>query len=131
MSDVAGFQRNHARVDNRPFVLLQPRQKVSPRSHSGCIPPLKAEGYPDPEAAYPILIDTVGRCPPEDVGGPPGYEEFLEAIADPEHERHAEMHEWLGVSFDPQYVDPSEISQALQQTARRWRRKTTPGSTRP
>ncbi len=85
----------------------------------------------DPDVAYPILIDAVGRCPPEDVGGPPGYEEFLEAIADPEHERHAEMHEWLGVSFDPQYVDPSEISQALQQTARRWRRKTTPRSTRP
>ena len=77
----------------------------------------------DPDTAYPILIDAVGRCPPEDVGGPPGYEEFLEALADPEHERHAEMHEWLGVSFDPNDVDPSEISQALQATARQWRRK--------
>ncbi len=26
----------------------------------------------DPDVAYPILIDAVGRCPPEDVGGPPG-----------------------------------------------------------
>lgn len=30
-------------------------------------------------------------CPPEDVGGVPGYAEFLEARADPKHEAHAEM----------------------------------------
>ena len=29
------------------------------------------------------LIEAIGRCPPEDVGGPPGYEEFLAALADP------------------------------------------------
>jgi hypothetical protein len=45
------------------------------------------------------------------------YEEFLEAIADPEHERHAEMHEWLGESFDPEDVDSAEISQASKQPA--------------
>ncbi|MBK3746017.1 plasmid pRiA4b ORF-3 family protein [Paraburkholderia aspalathi] len=31
------------------------------------------------------LIEAIGRCPPEDVGGPGGYQEFLEAIAGPEH----------------------------------------------
>ncbi|VAW13159.1 hypothetical protein MNBD_ALPHA09-301 [hydrothermal vent metagenome] len=32
---------------------------------------------------YPKLTDVTGKCPPEDVGGFSGYENFLEAIADP------------------------------------------------
>ena len=30
----------------------------------------------------PFLLEVVGRCPPEDVGGPWGYQEFRQAIAD-------------------------------------------------
>jgi|CXWL01.1.fsa_nt_gi hypothetical protein len=33
----------------------------------------------------PLLLDAKGRCPPEDVGGPPGYEHFLAALSDPAH----------------------------------------------
>ncbi len=36
-----------------------------------------------PGIAYPRLIAATGRCPPEDVGGPWVYHDFLEAIADP------------------------------------------------
>jgi hypothetical protein len=39
-------------------------------------------GEPDPQALYPQLVAATGRCPPEDVGGPWGYAEFLAAIAD-------------------------------------------------
>jgi Plasmid pRiA4b ORF-3-like protein len=28
----------------------------------------------------PFLLDAAGRCPPEDVGGAPGYAEYLDAI---------------------------------------------------
>jgi hypothetical protein len=42
---------------------------------------------------YPRLIAAAGRCPPEDCGGPWGYAEFLDAIRDPAHERHAELKE--------------------------------------
>ena len=45
-------------------------------------------GDPEPGITYPRLIEASGRCPPEDVGGPWGYGELLEAIADPKHERH-------------------------------------------
>ena len=69
-----------------------------------------------------MLIEAVGRCPPEDVGGPPGYEEFLAALADPGHERHAEMIEGHGNSFDPTAVDLVEIDRAIQHTALRWTR---------
>ena len=46
---------------------------------------------PVPGELYPRLTDITGRCPPEDVGGAPGYEEFLEAMGDPKHPEHADM----------------------------------------
>lgn len=73
--------------------------------------------------SYPLLIEAVGRCPPEDVGGPPGYEEFLAALADPRHERHerhAEMLDWRGETFDPNDVDIVQLDCALQKPARAW-----------
>jgi hypothetical protein len=78
----------------------------------------------DPAVSYPRLLEAVGRCPPEDVGGAPGYEELLEALADPDHERHAELHEWLGDDFDPHAVDVAGISQALLKLGGRWQRGT-------
>ncbi len=77
---------------------------------------------PLPGIVYPRLVEAVGRCPPEDVGGPPGYEEFLAAIADPSHERHAEFVEWLGGPFDPAAVDADRHAQALASLAKRWSR---------
>src|ERR671911_440546 len=63
----------------------------------------------DPRRTYPVLLEAAGRCPPEDVGGPPGYEEFLAALADPAHESHADMLEWCPDGFDPHAVDPVRI----------------------
>ncbi len=34
---------------------------------------------PDPTQSYPVCIKGVRACPPEDVGGIWGYQEFLEA----------------------------------------------------
>jgi hypothetical protein len=79
---------------------------------------------PVPGIVYPRLIEASGRCPPEDVGGPPGYEEFLAAIMDADHERHAEMIEWTGFnSYDPTYVDIEAIDIELTDLAKRWARK--------
>lgn len=50
---------------------------------------------------YPKLTGVTGRCPPEDVGGPPGYARFLEIIADPDHPEHVETVEWSGGEFNP------------------------------
>ena len=43
--------------------------------------------------------------PPDDCGGVWGYENLLAAIADPTHEEHAEMLEWLGGPLDPEEFD--------------------------
>jgi len=43
---------------------------------------------------YPTVLEGEGACPPEDVGGLGGYEEFLEAWNDPEHPEHESMRRW-------------------------------------
>ncbi len=53
---------------------------------------------PVPGELYPRLTDIAGRCPPEDVGGFPGYEEFLEAIGDPKHPEHADLKAWYSAA---------------------------------
>jgi Plasmid pRiA4b ORF-3-like protein len=75
-----------------------------------------------PGELYPRLLDATGRCPPEDIGGPPGYFEFLEAIADPRHERHAEFKEFYDTDFDPNAVNLLLIQRQLADLARRWSR---------
>ncbi len=76
-----------------------------------------------PGLAYPVLIDAAGRCPPEGVGGPWGYAEFLEAIADPAHENHAEMKNWIGETFDPKAVDVEALADDVAALAKAWTRK--------
>jgi hypothetical protein len=79
---------------------------------------------PAPDVAYPRLIGAEGRCPPEDVGGPRGYARYLEAIADPKHERHEELIAWRGPGFDPAAVDEAAIRRGLAGLAKRflWRK---------
>ncbi|SFQ71921.1 SEC-C motif-containing protein [Psychrobacillus psychrotolerans] len=43
---------------------------------------------------YPTLLDGQGMAPPEDVGGPPGYEEFLKIYSDPSNAEYLSMHSW-------------------------------------
>jgi Plasmid pRiA4b ORF-3-like protein len=76
-----------------------------------------------PGELYPRLLDATGRCPPEDIGGPPGYFEFLQAIADPKHERHAEFRECYDTDFDPNAVNLLVIQRRLTELAQRWSRK--------
>lgn len=72
---------------------------------------------PDPDVHYPALVATKGACPPEDCGGPWGYAELKEILADPGHEQHQEMLEWLGLDngseFDPNAAATDEIEQEL------------------
>jgi hypothetical protein len=76
-----------------------------------------------PGVTYPVLLDASGRCPPEDVGGSWGYTDFLDAIANPEHESHAEMKEWVGEDFDPKVVDVEALAASVAALAKAWARK--------
>lgn len=79
---------------------------------------------PEPGTLYPRLIEASGRCPPEDVGGPFGYAEFLEAMRDPKHERHAEFAGWIDEDdFDPTTVAADRLTEHVATLAKYWARK--------
>jgi Plasmid pRiA4b ORF-3-like protein len=69
------------------------------------------EGCPRLEhgAKYPLCLEGERACPPEDCGGTSGYVEFLDAIANPDHEQHEEMRRWGG-PFDPDAFDPEQAT---------------------
>lgn len=43
---------------------------------------------------YPTLLEGEGMAPPEDVGGPAGYEEFLKIYHNPKHPEYLSIHAW-------------------------------------
>jgi len=62
---------------------------------------------------YPVCLAGAGACPPEDCGGLWGYYDMLDALADPKHERHEELTEWLDGPFDPEAFDMDEVNKML------------------
>ena len=68
---------------------------------------------PEPRVRYPLCLAGEGACPPEDVGGAWGYDEFLAAIRDPSNEQHDEMLEWIGGAFDPGKFDVRATNEAF------------------
>ena len=95
-----------------------------------CVVVLEAVTPTIPGVVYPRLVEGARRGPPEDVGGPWGYGEFLEAIADSKHERHKELLEWIGADFHPRQFDIDEINRRLAAlTPRKTTRRKTPKPT--
>ena len=58
-------------------------------------------------------------CPPEDVGGPHGYQEFLRAVRDRAHPEHANMLSWIGGAFDSEHFSAKAINRELVSGRRR------------
>ena len=71
---------------------------------------VEAIGPREPRTRYPRVIAGGRACPPEDVGGPFGYADFLAAIGDPTSDAHEELLEWVGGEFDPEWVDVDGIN---------------------
>lgn len=63
----------------------------------------------DKNAEYPLCIDGARKAPPEDIGGVPGYYDFIEIMKDPRHEEYERMLEWYGSEFDAEQFDISDI----------------------
>lgn len=68
---------------------------------------------PDAAQSYPCCITGERRCPPEDVGGPYGFEDYLKALADPKDEEHENWLRWRG-PFDPDAFSLNQINRLLQ-----------------
>jgi Plasmid pRiA4b ORF-3-like protein len=76
---------------------------------------VKVEHIVPPKPGGPSVLCLAGEnsCPPEDVGGPPGYANFLAALKDPRHPEHDHMLEWAGGSFDPTAFDITAVNEYL------------------
>jgi hypothetical protein len=61
----------------------------------------------------PVCIAGANAAPPDDCGGPPGYADFVQAMADPGHPEHASMKEWYGDEWDPHAFDIDRINARL------------------
>jgi len=68
---------------------------------------------------YPVCLEGERACPPEDVGGTYGYAEYLEALADPEHEEHQSWLEWRG-KFDPEKFDAEAVTKKMRRGRGNW-----------
>ncbi len=71
------------------------------------------------DTVYPKLIKGSGACPPEDIGGFPGYYAFLEAMSDPKHPSHEEVKNWYGEVFSPE-INILQLQMMVGRMARRW-----------
>ena len=78
---------------------------------------LEAILLPEPVAQYPRCIAGERQTPPEDVGGTLGYEEYLEALADPQHDAHEDMLQWRG-PFDPAAFPLDAVNEQLRKRSR-------------
>lgn len=61
----------------------------------------------------PSCLKGKRACPPEDCGGVWGYKDVLEIVNDPSHPEYADMVEWLGEDFEPEFFDASEVNHLL------------------
>jgi hypothetical protein len=50
-----------------------------------------------------------------------GYEEFLEAMADPKHEQHDDFVQWSDGSFSPEEFDSKEATKHMRRGLPDWR----------
>jgi hypothetical protein len=74
----------------------------------------------------PKVVRCLGGArarPPEDVGGPSGYQEFLEAVLNRTNEEHRAMLRWAGGHFDPVLFDlelaNKDVARALHANLKR------------
>lgn len=67
----------------------------------------------------PCCLEGERACPPEDVGGVGGYEVFLEALGDPDHEEHEMYAEW-GAGFDAERFNAGATTRAMRRGLASW-----------
>ncbi len=63
---------------------------------------------------YPLCVKGKRACPPEDVGGYPGYYYFVEAMQDKSHPSHNDFKWWWGDEvYDPEAFDLEAVNRDL------------------
>nr|WP_276315868.1 plasmid pRiA4b ORF-3 family protein [Paracoccus sp. pheM1] len=71
-----------------------------------------------PAPRHARCLEGAWARPPEAVGGPRGYADFLGIIRDPAHEDHRSTLRWAGGHFDPEWFDLDLINKDLRNAQR-------------
>ena len=75
---------------------------------------LEDSHYFNPQAKTELAcLEGEQACPPEDVGGIPGYFEFCNALNDPNHEEHESYMEWTGGDYNSENFDVDAVNREL------------------
>lgn len=72
---------------------------------------------PKPGTDYPFFIDGERTAPPEDVGGPTGFMDFVEAMAKPRHPQRKDLVRWYGGPFNPVDFGADRIAESIREIA--------------
>ena len=65
----------------------------------------------------PACVAGKRNCPPEDCGGPPGYEALLEALAAPANPESREILEWVDEDYDPEEFSVDAVNSRFRGAA--------------
>jgi hypothetical protein len=74
---------------------------------------VEARVVAEADKTYPACSAGEGACPPEDCGGPSGFEDLKELLAGPPSAERDEMLEWLGDDYDPARFDLAAADAAV------------------
>lgn len=72
-----------------------------------------------PGVKYPLCIDGKNACPPEDCGGPYGYQRFLAWLRRGARKKGGKVVDVRFLSFDPSHFDRDEVR--FDNPSKRWR----------
>ncbi len=73
------------------------------------------------EKLFPQVTGRVVTClagaragPPDDCGSIPGYENLVEAMANPKHRERDQLLDWLGYTYDPEAFSLDTLNRQLE-----------------
>jgi hypothetical protein len=76
------------------------------------------EAITEGKSKFADCIDGKGNCPPEDCGGPWGYEDLKLIVTDPQNSEYISIREYLGLDedkeFDPAFFDLEATRQLVK-----------------
>lgn len=61
----------------------------------------------------PVCLDGDRACPPEDVGGPPGYQHMLKVLANPSHPEYRDYCQFIPDDYEPDWFDLDDVNDML------------------
>lgn len=76
---------------------------------------IKLEKIVEDEGVLPRCLEGKRNSPPEDVGGVPGYLEFLDIMSNPKLPEYDEKVEWYGGVYDPEIVRLDIVNEDLEE----------------